>query len=83
MPQMLQLSQGHWLNLDRIVEVRDQPMRLVVVLTPAYGDDTAGLVCLERHLLGAERERLLAWLTTHSAYGSVPRADNDEQEIPF
>lgn len=83
MPQMLRLSQGHWLNLDTIVAVRDQGHRLVVSLTPAgYDPTTEGLLLCERYLTGEERERLLAWLATHSAYVSVPRADNDD-EPPF
>jgi hypothetical protein len=83
MPQMLRLSQGHWLNLEQLVAVQDHGHQLVVTLTPAGYDQEEGLIMGERVLKGEERERLLAWLATHSAYVSTPRADNDDENPPF
>ena len=83
MPQMLRLSQGHWLNLDTIVEVADQHTRLVVECATAIEDEHGHYVPYSLHLTGEERERLLAWLNTHSVYMSTPRADNDDENPPF
>jgi hypothetical protein len=85
MPQMLRLSQGHWLNLEQLVEVVDHggdgaplTVSLAAVAVTSEGLDTYMLF-----LHGEERERLLTWLETHSAYVSMPRADNDDENPPF
>lgn len=85
MPQMLRLSQGHWLNLERLVEVVDHggngtplAVSLAAVAVTSEGLDTYMLF-----LHGEDRERLLAWLATHSVYMSPPLADNDDENPPF
>lgn len=87
MPQMLRLSQGHWLNLETLVEVREmyEPVHLLVACAVSSVDDNDVPQPYTLYLMGEERERLLAWLAHHSAYVDMPRADNDDEndEPPF
>jgi hypothetical protein len=75
---MLRLSQGHWLNLDQIVEVCEQKHTLVVVCTPVLPNEMDVLETYTLYLMGEERDSLLAWLAHHGQVWSVSRpADND------
>jgi hypothetical protein len=82
MPQMLRLSQGHWLNLDVIVEVCEQHAMLVVVCTPTIPDENGTLSPYNLYLMGEERERLLAWLN-HTGPVIYTRPASSDTEPPF
>lgn len=68
MPQMLRLSQGHWLNLDEIVSVHDEPPLLVVACKHSM---------THLRLKGEKRDSLLAWLAHHGQVWSVSRPEYD------
>ena len=65
MPQMLRLSQGHWLNLDSISEVLTSHDNHLVVL--CWGENSV-------RLQDAERDCLLAWLASQSQVWNVGTA---------
>ena len=82
MPQMLRLSQGHWLNLEQIVEVYEERHALTVVCAAMALNEDNHPDTYTLYLMEEERLTLLAWLAQHSACTHIPRAHNDD-EPPF
>lgn len=74
MPQMLRLSQRHWLNLAQIIAVRDTADGLCVWTTDGDRKPT--------RLTGEERLALLVWLEQHSQVWRIAPPVNDD-ERPF
>lgn len=62
MPQMLRLSQGHWLNLDRIVEIYEAGDRLCIVCAALALNEHNHPDTYTLYLGDEERNVVLAWL---------------------